>query len=167
MEQDEVMKERLLNKELRRQAKEFDEEEATPTAADATPVTTSKQTQESEEAKVEEDAVQEDKDHWGKVAEEARAKPSVREQGRMLDEAEAEVVQPKRRRLGALTQRLSTAQPPNEGSSEETAYYKYRLKKFEDTLDNLIKSFNDDEGVQGDTHDINSLMEIFVAGEQV
>ena len=39
MEQDEVMKDRLLNKELRRQAKHLDEEEATPTAAEATPVT--------------------------------------------------------------------------------------------------------------------------------
>ena len=126
MEQDEVMKERLLNKELRRQAKEFDEEEATPTVADATLATTSKQTQESEGEKVEEDDVQEDKDYWGNVAEEARAKPSIREQGRKLDQAEAEVVQPKRRRLGALMQPLSTAQPPNEGSSEGTTYRKYR-----------------------------------------
>ena len=46
-------------------------------------------------------------------------------------------------------QRLSTAQPPNEGSSEETANYKSRLNQFEDTLDNLIKSFDDDEEVQG------------------
>ena len=51
MEQDEVMKERLLNKELRRQATEFDEEEATPTAADATPVTRSNQVQEPEKEK--------------------------------------------------------------------------------------------------------------------
>ena len=87
MEQDEVMKETLLNKELRRQAKELAEEEATPTAAEATPVTTSEHTQESEEEK---------------VAEEAKTKPSVREQGRTLDQAEAEVVQSKRRRLGAL-----------------------------------------------------------------
>ena len=34
MEQDDVKKVRLLNKELRRQAKEFDEEKATPTAVD-------------------------------------------------------------------------------------------------------------------------------------
>ena len=128
------------------------EEEATPTAAEATPVTTSEHTQESEEEK---------------VAEETKTKPSVREQGRTLDQAEAEVVQSKRRRLGALMQQISTAQSPKEGSSEETAYYRYRLNKFEDTLDNLIKSFDDDEEVQGNAQDINSLMELLVAGEQV
>ena len=60
-------------------------------------------------------------------------------------------------------QRLATAQPPNEGSSEETTYHKYRLDKYEDTLDNLIKSFDDDEEVQGKAQDINSPMELLVA----
>ena len=87
------------------------------------PVTTSEQTQESEEENVDEDDVQEDKDYWEKVAEEARAKPSVREQERKLDQAEAEVVQSKMRRLGALMHRISAAQPPNEGSSEDTTYH--------------------------------------------
>jgi len=64
-------------------------------------------------------------------------------------------------------QRLSTAQPPNEGSSEESAYHKYRLDKYENTLDNLIKSFDDDEEVQGKAQDVNSLMELLVAGEQL
>ena len=64
-------------------------------------------------------------------------------------------------------QQISTAQSPKEGSSEETAYYRYRLNQFEDTLDNLIKSFDDDEEVQGNAQDINSLMELLVAGEQV
>ena len=64
-------------------------------------------------------------------------------------------------------QQISTAQSPKEGSSEETAYYRYKLNKFEDTLDNLIKSFDDDEEVQGNAQDIKSLMELLVAGEQV
>ena len=64
-------------------------------------------------------------------------------------------------------QRRSTAQPPNEGSSEETTCRKYRLGKYEGALDNLIKSVDDDEEVQGNAQDINSLMELLVAGEQV
>ena len=62
-------------------------------------------------------------------------------------------------------QRLSTAQPPNEGSSEESASRKYRLDKYENTLDNLIKSFDDDEEVKGEAQDVNSLMELLVACE--
>ena len=60
MEQDEVMKERLLNKELRRQAKEFDEDDVTPTVADATPVMKPNQPQEAEKEKVEKGDGQED-----------------------------------------------------------------------------------------------------------
>ena len=161
--QDEVKKEKLLNKELRRQAKAFDEEEATPTAADETPVMKPNPTQEADEESVEEDDRQEDAYDWEKVAAEARAKLSIREPLRKLDQAEAEVIQPTRRRLEALMRLVSTTPC----ISEEPTYRKYKLDKYEDAWNNLVQSFEDDEKAQGQAQDVNSLMELLVAGEQM
>ena len=150
IEQEEVMKERLLNKELLRQAKELSEEEATPTVAEATPVSKPNEPRKSEEEDVEEDGRQDDRDYWKKVAEEAKATLSVREQARKLDQAEAEILQPNRRSLEALMRRSnsqcnksklqysSTAQPLSRCINELSTYDKYTLDKHESTMDGLI-----------------------------